>query len=296
MHIYLSLGSNIGHKKKNLLYALKAIETQVGHVEKVSSFIETKPQGFKSNNLFLNAAAEVVTTKPIGEVLLITQQIEKELGRTQKSHNGIYADRIIDIDLLLADSPLIYHSDELILPHPHLAERHFVLQPLAQIAPDLRLPCGDCIEDILLAFTQPRTYLYSLNESDLTDINNLLHQLSTTAQPLTVTNLSRLNANPSTSIYATRDKKGRLVGMITLCLCESPTGCKAWAEDLVVDKNLRGSGMGHALISRAEREARRRGAKSFNFTSRPQRERANDLYVKMDYERRDTNIYRRKFQ
>lgn len=102
-------------------------------------FYETRPVGFVSEHLFLNAAAVFDTSLSAEEALDVTQAIEREMGRTRKSHDGIHYDRCIDIDLLFLGEECL-QTPRLTLPHPHLTERDFVLRPLAEIAPDLRHP------------------------------------------------------------------------------------------------------------------------------------------------------------
>ena len=99
--VYLGLGTNLGDKEQNLRDAVQKIEEQVGKIVSLSAFYVTAPWGFSSDNSFLNAAACVETKLSPLEVLQETQMIEKELGRTQKSVNRMYSDRLIDIDLLL---------------------------------------------------------------------------------------------------------------------------------------------------------------------------------------------------
>lgn len=129
--LYLSLGSNLGNKKKNLEDALSLISDLVGHVCRISSFIETEPWGFDSKNTFLNAACLVETALTPEQCLNITQEIERKLGRTAKSGDG-YEDRPIDIDLLSYDN-LNINTPELTLPHPRMHEREFVMIPLQEI-------------------------------------------------------------------------------------------------------------------------------------------------------------------
>ena len=129
--LYLSLGSNLGNKKKNLEDALSLISDLVGHVCRVSSFIKTEPWGFDSKNTFLNAACLVETALTPEQCLNITQEIERKLGRTAKSGDG-YEDRPIDIDLLSYDN-LNINTPELTLPHPRMHEREFVMIPLQEI-------------------------------------------------------------------------------------------------------------------------------------------------------------------
>lgn len=131
-NVYLGLGTNLGDKQKNLNDAIRMLENQVGEVEKVSSVIETKPEGFKSDNMFLNAVVKLKTSLSPFELLDVTQDIEKSLGRKEKSSNGIYHDRVIDIDILLFDDINI-STPRLVVPHPRMAEREFVMDPLTEI-------------------------------------------------------------------------------------------------------------------------------------------------------------------
>lgn len=135
---YLGLGTNIGNKRRNLITAAALLAERVGDVLALSGFYETEPWGFESNNRFLNAAVKLNTDYTPQELLVITQQIEKELGRTEKS-NGTYHDRVIDIDILLYDDEVL-QTPELVLPHPLMHERKFVMEPLAEIAPFVQHP------------------------------------------------------------------------------------------------------------------------------------------------------------
>lgn len=130
--VYLGLGTNLGDKQKNLNDAIRMLENLVGEVEKVSSVIETEPEGFKSDNMFLNAVVKVRTALSPFEILDITQDVEKSLGRKEKSSNGIYHDRVIDIDILLYDDINI-STPRLVIPHPRMAQREFVMTPLTEI-------------------------------------------------------------------------------------------------------------------------------------------------------------------
>jgi 2-amino-4-hydroxy-6-hydroxymethyldihydropteridine diphosphokinase len=133
MHqVYLSLGSNLGDRKDNLAQAIRLIGERVGEVLRKSSFLETKPWGFESDNLFVNACVLCETTLTPRQVLRATQKIERELGRTHKSVNGHYADRLIDIDILLYDDLRVDEPD-LQIPHPLMFERDFVMIPLGEI-------------------------------------------------------------------------------------------------------------------------------------------------------------------
>lgn len=136
--VYLSLGSNLGNRKQLLLDAIEKINKKVGNVVRQSSFYETKPWGFESENLFLNAAVKVTTKFSPTELLEVTQQIEREMGRKKKTTYNFrqqtpnYSDRPIDIDILLYDD---LHVDlpKLKIPHPLMQERDFVLVPLREI-------------------------------------------------------------------------------------------------------------------------------------------------------------------
>lgn len=133
MLVYFSLGTNLGAKDQNLRQAVEKIEERIGRVCSLSSFFQTEPWGFESPNSFLNAAVSVETDLSPEKLLLQTQLIEKEMGRMHKSKNGRYADRIIDIDLLLYGNQEI-HTESLEVPHPLMYKRLFVMQPLCEIA------------------------------------------------------------------------------------------------------------------------------------------------------------------
>lgn len=119
--------------------AIGAIGQLIGPVDGISPLVETEPWGFESPHPFLNAALSVETSLPAMDVLERTQSIERQLGRRRKSVAGQYEDRPIDIDLLLYGD-LVLTSERLTLPHPLLSERLFVLEPLAEIAPQILHP------------------------------------------------------------------------------------------------------------------------------------------------------------
>lgn len=139
MYVYFGLGTNLGDKECNLRLAVQKIGERIGKVISLSAFYATAPWGFSSKNTFLNAAVCVETFLAPLSVLHLTQEIEREIGRTHKSVNGVYSDRLIDIDLLLYDDKVL-DTPELKLPHPLMQERRFVMEPLAEIAPDLVHP------------------------------------------------------------------------------------------------------------------------------------------------------------
>lgn len=132
MIAYISLGTNLGDKRKNIAEAIKNIGELVGDVVRQSALYETEPWGFRSDNRFVNAAVCVDTQLSPRRLLEVTQRIEREMGRTLKSDGGEYHDRIIDIDILLYGD---LHIDEpdLKIPHPLMHERDFVMMPLNEI-------------------------------------------------------------------------------------------------------------------------------------------------------------------
>ncbi len=133
MHtVYLSLGSNLGDREATMRCAIGLLNEHAGSVDRQSSFIETEPWGFESTNKFLNMCVRLLTTLSPEQLLMATKQIEKELGRTQKSVNGQYHDRPIDIDILMYDD-IHLDTPDLTLPHPHMQEREFVMVPLREI-------------------------------------------------------------------------------------------------------------------------------------------------------------------
>ena len=134
--LYLSLGTNLGDRRSNLETALTHIAREVGTIVSASDINETEPWGFESTNRFLNMVVKVETQLPPLDVLHVTQDVERRLGRNHKTVNGEYHDRLIDIDILLYDS-LEMDTPELTIPHPRMHQRPFVMQPLAQIAPEL---------------------------------------------------------------------------------------------------------------------------------------------------------------
>jgi len=125
----------------------------------------------------------------------------------------------------------------------------------------------------------------------LAGLNSLLPQLSTAAPQLTLADVeSMVNSDTATLFVATDG--GAIVGTLTLVIFRIPMGLRAWIEDVVVDEDVRGLGIGEALTIAAVEEARSRGARTIELTSRPSREAANALYQKLGFERRETNVYR----
>lgn len=146
--VYLGLGTNLGDKQANMRSAIHELDQEVGHVEKVSHMYATAPWGFESDNQFLNAVCRLSTEMTAGELLATTKQIELSLGRTSKTGENGYADRIIDIDILLYGDNII-EREELVVPHPHMSRRLFVMEPLAEIAPEIKHPLtGESMKDL----------------------------------------------------------------------------------------------------------------------------------------------------
>ena len=133
--VYLGLGSNVGHRAENLARALESLSRRLA-VKQVSSVYETEPVGYEEQPLFLNAVVSAATDMKPLELLHFVKQVEAELGRKPTFRNG---PRSIDVDILLCGD-LVLETPELTIPHPRLAERAFVLVPLAEIAPDLVHP------------------------------------------------------------------------------------------------------------------------------------------------------------
>lgn len=150
--IYLGLGTNEGNKEENIRGAIEELSHLLGTPTAVATIIETEPWGFHSDNSFLNTVVAFNTTLAPEEILKATQEIERRLGRTKKSIDGCYSDRPIDIDILLYGNRVI-ESEHLTIPHPLLHKRLFVLQPLAQIAPQVIHPTlGKSIARLLKEF------------------------------------------------------------------------------------------------------------------------------------------------
>ena len=122
-------------------------------------------------------------------------------------------------------------------------------------------------------------------------LNQLLPQLSSDPPTLSIGDLERILHSDSAVLFVAKEGP-RTVGMLTLIAFRIPTGRRAWIEDVVVDAEARGEGIGERLTEAAIDEARRRGARTIDLTSRPSREAANALYQKMGFELRETNVYR----
>ena len=120
----------------------------------------------------------------------------------------------------------------------------------------------------------------------------LVPQLSTSAQPPTRAELAEIVSSPAATILLARDDEGLIIGSLTLVIFRTPTGSRAWIEDVVVDEAARGQGAGEALVAEATRLASESGARTVDLTSRPSREAANALYEKVGFRARESNVYR----
>lgn len=120
----------------------------------------------------------------------------------------------------------------------------------------------------------------------------LVPQLSSSAPGPTAYELETIVESPATTLFVARDGGGEIIGSLTLALFRTPTGVRAWIEDVVVDSAVRGGGIGSALVGEAVELARKAEARTVDLTSRPDREDANRLYQRLGFERRETNVYR----
>ena len=129
------------------------------------------------------------------------------------------------------------------------------------------------------------------SQDKLNAINGLLPQLSSSSKPLELDGLNNLIDSSSLSLFLA-EKDGKVLGMLSLVVFAIPTGVRAWIEDVVVDNEARGLGVGKALTNHGVREALKKGAQTIDLTSRPSRVAANQLYQKVGFKQRETNVYR----
>lgn len=151
--VYLSLGSNLGDREANLRRAITRLEDEHVHLIQQSSWYETEPQEMTDQPWFLNFVAVCETRCFPLQLLTILQGIERELGRAPKRGGVRGGPRLIDIDILLFGS-VSMELPQLTLPHPRMLQRRFVLEPLVEIAPDLRHPgTGELYRAVLPTLT-----------------------------------------------------------------------------------------------------------------------------------------------
>ncbi|MBL4710374.1 MAG: 2-amino-4-hydroxy-6-hydroxymethyldihydropteridine diphosphokinase [Flavobacteriales bacterium] len=137
--IYLSLGSNLGDRKEHIERALTLLEMELGKMVLKSSYYVSKAWGQDDLNDFYNLVATFETSLDAHNALIITQSIEKELGRLKKISTKRYHNRVIDIDILFLDR-MIIDTINLIVPHPLMHQRKFVLMPLSETYPSFLHP------------------------------------------------------------------------------------------------------------------------------------------------------------
>jgi len=142
-----SLGSNMGERKMNLERTARLLSARIGRLESLSGMFESPPWGYASDSAYINCCLAIRTSMDPLDLMDIALEIEREMGRTREGSG--YSDRIIDVDLLLYGDLVVDHP-RLIIPHPRMGLRRFVLVPLAEILPDLRHPVtGQNISEML---------------------------------------------------------------------------------------------------------------------------------------------------
>ncbi|PKR79906.1 2-amino-4-hydroxy-6-hydroxymethyldihydropteridine diphosphokinase [Brumimicrobium salinarum] len=147
--VVLSLGSNLGDRLQVLEKAINKLTRRFPRNFKQSSFYETLPWGFETENLFLNCCVIFDDTIQPEELLEVTQEIEREFGRELKSNNGSYASRVLDIDIIYMGNTTI-KTEKLTIPHPLMYVRNFVLRPLVEILPNFVDPlCNQSVKELL---------------------------------------------------------------------------------------------------------------------------------------------------
>ena len=134
LYVCVGIGSNLGDREANLRFAVDKIRESEGKV-RVSSLFESEPWGYHSDNPFYNIVAEFDTDKDAYALLDFLQTVEKEAGSgSHRDKEGGYVDRVLDIDIIFIGGEVM-ESGRLIVPHPKMAEREFVLVPLAELSP-----------------------------------------------------------------------------------------------------------------------------------------------------------------
>lgn len=140
--VYICLGSNLGNREQNIAGALGSLEENRIHVTAQSSLYETEPQDVADQPWFLNQVVACQTTYFPLQLLSILQRIERDLGRTRNETTIRRGPRVIDLDILLYDS-VTMDTPELTIPHPRMLQRRFVLDPLLELAPEVKYPGQD---------------------------------------------------------------------------------------------------------------------------------------------------------
>jgi len=143
------MGSNLGNREQHLGRAIELLQNSE-EIRALSSIYETEPWGFKEQPLFLNQCIHLTTDKNPIELLELINTIELEIGRTPTEQ---WKERVIDIDVLFYNN-IFLETDEIKIPHPHLENRRFVLEPLIEIAPDIKHPMlNKTVQEMLVTCT-----------------------------------------------------------------------------------------------------------------------------------------------
>lgn len=162
--VYLGLGSNLGVREDNLLNALRSLGAISGiKLEDCSSIYETEPLGYLEQPSFLNLVVKINAQLMPGELLNVCQEIEQRLGRKRTIHWG---PRTIDVDLLLYGED-VYSDERLVIPHPRLKERAFVIVPLQELGLTILPVSGEKIDDLVKKLLQKQNICLQIAASDV---------------------------------------------------------------------------------------------------------------------------------
>lgn len=162
--VYLSIGSNLGNRLSNIEKSFKLITEKIGEIVISAPIYENPPIGFETNDLFLNTCIGIKTTLSPFEILYKTQEIEVELGRTNKNTTQSYSSRIIDLDIIFYDN-LTIENENLTIPHKQFRKRKFVLTPLNNICPNYIDPISKLSVNHLHSICQDDSSLIEINSS-----------------------------------------------------------------------------------------------------------------------------------
>lgn len=130
----------------------------------------------------------------------------------------------------------------------------------------------------------------------MAELQKLIEQLSTKSHIISKKKLNKIIQDESTQLFIAKETGGKIIGTLTLVNYQIPTGLKFWIEDVVVDSNFRGRGVGQKLTESAMEYAEKKGGSSINLTSNPKRKAAHQLYVKMGFKQRETDVFRYEIQ
>ncbi len=161
--VILSIGTNLGNKVLNLKKALKEINSRAGNIILTGVIYETEPWGFHSEHVFLNQLIHLQTNHSPVSLLSTILDIEKSMGRARGSNGSKYVSRVIDIDILFYGNKVIRKTN-LIIPHPLIEERRFILVPLVEIFPDLLHPVNQMTPQQMLDLCPDKSIVKKLPE------------------------------------------------------------------------------------------------------------------------------------